>query len=100
MDGATICVQPGTSTELAVSDYFRLHNMKFTPILIQDLAEIQGAFLSGRCDAYSTDASALATFCQACLEALTLLAVLAVGPLSLIGSLVMVLLLMLPKTLN
>src|SRR6185312_12699288 len=62
MDGATICVQPGTSTELAIEDYYRLHNMKFTPILIQDLSEIQGAFLSGRCDAYSTDASALATF--------------------------------------
>ena len=62
MDGATICVQPGTSTELAISDYYRLNKMKFTPILIQELAEIQGAFLSGRCDAYSTDASALATF--------------------------------------
>src|SRR5580693_671355 len=62
MDGATICVQPGTSTELAINDYYRLNNMKFTPILIQDLSEIEGAFLSGRCDAYSTDASALATF--------------------------------------
>jgi general L-amino acid transport system substrate-binding protein len=62
MDGATICVQPGTSTELAINDYFRLNNMKFTPILIQDLSEIEGAFLSGRCDAYSTDASGLATF--------------------------------------
>ncbi len=62
MDGATICVQPGTSTELAVNDFYRLNKMKFTPILIADLAEIQGAFLSGRCDAYSTDASALATF--------------------------------------
>jgi general L-amino acid transport system substrate-binding protein len=62
MDGATVCVQPGSTTELAVSDFFRLHNMKFTPILIADIAEIQGAFLSGRCDAYSTDASALATF--------------------------------------
>jgi general L-amino acid transport system substrate-binding protein len=62
MDGATICVMPGTSTELAVNDYFRLNKMKFTPILIQDLPEIQGAFLSGRCDAYSTDSSALATF--------------------------------------
>jgi general L-amino acid transport system substrate-binding protein len=62
MDGATICVAPGTSTELAINDYYRLNNMKFTPILIQSLAEIQGAFLSGRCDAYSTDASALATF--------------------------------------
>jgi general L-amino acid transport system substrate-binding protein len=62
LDGATICVQPGTSTELAINDYFRLNNLKFTPILIQDLTEIQGAFLSGRCDAYSTDSSALATF--------------------------------------
>ena len=62
MDGATICVQPGTSTELAINDFFRLNKMKFTPILIQALPEIQGAFLSGRSDAYSTDASALATF--------------------------------------
>jgi general L-amino acid transport system substrate-binding protein len=62
MDGATICVQPGTSTELAISDYYRVNKMKFTPILIQDLAEIQNAFLSGRCDSYSTDSSALATF--------------------------------------
>lgn len=62
MDGATICVQPGTSTELAIADYYRINKMKFTPILIQDLAEIQQAFLSGRCDAYSTDSSALATF--------------------------------------
>ncbi len=62
MDGATICVQPGSSTELAINDYFRLNKLKFTPILINDLPEIQAAFLSGRCDAYSTDASALATF--------------------------------------
>ena len=62
LDSATICVQPGTSTELAIADYFRVNKMKFTPILIQELSEIQGAFLSGRCDAYSTDASALATF--------------------------------------
>ncbi|WP_375463484.1 amino acid ABC transporter substrate-binding protein [uncultured Methylobacterium sp.] len=62
MDGATVCVQPGTSTELAIADFYRLNNMKFTPILINDNVEIQGAFLSGRCDAYSTDASALATF--------------------------------------
>ena len=62
LDGASVCVQPGSTTELAVNDFFRLNNMKFTPILIGALAEIQGAFLSGRCDAYSTDASALATF--------------------------------------
>jgi general L-amino acid transport system substrate-binding protein len=62
LGGATVCVQPGTSTELADADFFRVNGMKFTPILIQDLAEIQSAFLSGRCDAYSTDSSALATF--------------------------------------
>jgi general L-amino acid transport system substrate-binding protein len=62
MDGATICVQPGTSTELAISDYFRNNNLKFTPVLIEDRAEIERAFISGRCDAYSTDSSALATF--------------------------------------
>ena len=62
LDGATVCVQPGTSTELADADYFRLNNIKFTPILITDLNEIQNAFLSGRCDAYSTDGSALAAY--------------------------------------
>ncbi|HST75655.1 MAG TPA: amino acid ABC transporter substrate-binding protein [Acetobacteraceae bacterium] len=61
LDGATICVQPGTSTELAINDYFRVNKMKFTPVLIQDYAEIQNAFFSGRCDAYSTDGSGLAT---------------------------------------
>jgi len=62
LNGATICVQPGTSTELAIADYFRLNNLKFTPVLIQDLAEIQNTYLAGRCDSYSTDASGLAAF--------------------------------------
>ncbi len=62
LDGATICVAPGTSTELAIADYFRVNKLKFTPILIQDLSEIQNAYMSGRCDAYSTDASGLAAY--------------------------------------
>jgi general L-amino acid transport system substrate-binding protein len=62
LDGATVCVQPGTSTELAVSDYFRQANLKFTPILIDNVAEIQNAFISGRCDALANDSSALGTF--------------------------------------
>ncbi len=62
LDGSTVCVQPGTSTELAIGDYFRLNKLKFTPVNIQDQNEIQAAFLSGRCDAYSTDSSALAGF--------------------------------------
>ncbi len=55
-------MQPGTSTELAIADYFRVNNLKFTPIEIEQLQQIQQAFLSGRCDAYSTDSSALAGF--------------------------------------
>ena len=62
LSGATICVQPGTSTELAIADYFRKNDMKFTPILIQDVNEIQNTYLSGRCDSYSTDMSGLASF--------------------------------------
>lgn len=62
LNGATVCVQPGTSTELAIADYFRQNNLKFQPILIQDLAELHNTFLSGRCDTYSTDMSGLASF--------------------------------------
>ncbi len=62
LNGATVCVQPGTSTELAIADFFRDNNLKFQPILIEDLTQIQNAFLSGRCDAYSTDLSGLAAF--------------------------------------
>lgn len=62
LNGATVCVQPGTSTELAIADYFRENNLKFQPILIEDVSQIQNAFLSGRCDAYSTDESGLAAF--------------------------------------
>jgi general L-amino acid transport system substrate-binding protein len=62
LDGATICVAPGTSTELAVADYFRANNLKLNAVQIDQLQQIQASFLSGRCDAYSTDASALAGF--------------------------------------
>lgn len=62
MDGATICVQTGTTTELVVTDYFRRNNMKFTPVLIENLDAINAAFLAGRCDARAGDSSALAGF--------------------------------------
>jgi general L-amino acid transport system substrate-binding protein len=62
LDGATVCVQSGTSTELADADFFRQSNLKYTPVLIDNLPEIQSAFLSGRCDVFSNDSSALATF--------------------------------------
>ncbi len=62
LGGATVCVQPGTSTELADADFFRQNNMKFTPVEIDNMPSIQQAFLSGRCDAFSNDSSALAGF--------------------------------------
>ncbi len=62
LDGATICVQPGTTTELNLADYFRSNNMRFTPVVIESVEEIRTAFNSGRCDAYTNDASSLAAF--------------------------------------
>jgi general L-amino acid transport system substrate-binding protein len=62
LDGATLCLQPGTTSELNVSDYFRSHNMRFTPVLIDNTEELRQAFVAGRCDAYSTDTSTLASF--------------------------------------
>jgi general L-amino acid transport system substrate-binding protein len=62
LDGAAICILPGTSTELAVADWFRHARMRFTPVLIDSTNELRAAFLAGRCDSYATDASALAAF--------------------------------------
>lgn len=62
LDGATVCVQPGTTTELNLADYFRSNNMRFTPVVIENVEEIRAAFRSGRCDAYTNDASSLASF--------------------------------------
>jgi general L-amino acid transport system substrate-binding protein len=61
LDGATICVQPGTTTELNLADYFRANNMKFKPVVIEKLDEVNAAFFSGRCDVLTTDRSGLAS---------------------------------------
>ena len=60
LGGATICVQPGTTTELNLADYFRRNKMTFKPVLIEKLDELLQAFAAGRCDSYTTDASGLA----------------------------------------
>ena len=60
LDGATICVQPGTTTEQNLTDWARAGNIKFTPVVIERLEELVSAFVAGRCDAYTTDASGLA----------------------------------------
>ncbi len=60
LNGATVCVAPGTTTELNLADYFRSNKMEFKPVVIEKLDELVAAFFSGRCDVYTSDASALA----------------------------------------
>ena len=60
LNGATICVQPGTTTELNLSDYFRTKKMAFRPVVVNELQQVEQAFFSGRCDVFTTDISGLA----------------------------------------
>ncbi|WP_291298339.1 amino acid ABC transporter substrate-binding protein [Elioraea sp.] len=62
LDGATVCVQPGTTTELNLADYFRTNRMSFRAVVIESIEEIRNAFISGRCDVYTNDSSSLASF--------------------------------------
>jgi general L-amino acid transport system substrate-binding protein len=59
LTGATICVLPGTTTELNLADYFRANRMTFKPVVIEKLEELQNAYFSGRCDVFTTDVSGL-----------------------------------------
>ena len=59
LDGASVCVQQGTTTELNLADFFRAHNMKFEPVVFATDDEATKAYDDGRCDAYTTDASGL-----------------------------------------
>ncbi|MBV9967152.1 MAG: amino acid ABC transporter substrate-binding protein [Alphaproteobacteria bacterium] len=59
LNGATICVQPGTTTELNLADYFRGNKMDFKPVVIEKIDEVYAAFFSGRCDVMTGDATAL-----------------------------------------
>ena len=61
LNGATVCVQTGTTTELNLSNYFRANAMEFKPVVIENQQEVLAAFISGRCDVYTTDASGLAS---------------------------------------
>jgi general L-amino acid transport system substrate-binding protein len=59
LNGATVCVQPGTTTELNLADYFRANKMQFKPVVIEKVEEVRAAFFSGRCDVYTNDSSSL-----------------------------------------
>ena len=60
LDGATVCIQTGTTTELNLADFFRVNNITYEPVPIETNAEAQQQFLAGACDVYTTDASGLA----------------------------------------
>ena len=59
LNDASVCVQQGTTTELNLADYFRANKMKLKSVTFAQLDEALKAYESGRCDAYTADASAL-----------------------------------------
>jgi general L-amino acid transport system substrate-binding protein len=60
LDGATVCIQTGTTTELNLADFFRANGMSYEPVPIETNAEGQVQYLAGACDTYTTDISGLA----------------------------------------
>lgn len=59
LNGASVCVQQGTTTELNLADYFRSHNMTLKTVTFATADEAVKAYDSGRCDSYTTDSSGL-----------------------------------------
>lgn len=62
LNGATICVPPGSTTEVILAEWFRANRLAFQPVLIEDMNEIHAAFLAGRCDAFTRDITGLSGF--------------------------------------
>jgi len=60
LDGATVCIQTGTTTELNLADFFASNGMTYEPVPIETNAEAQQQYLANACDVYTTDASGLA----------------------------------------
>ncbi|MBU2497360.1 MAG: transporter substrate-binding domain-containing protein [Proteobacteria bacterium] len=60
LGGATVCVLPGTTTEMNAADFFRRNGMQWKPVVIEQTAELSKAFFAGRCDSLTSDASQLA----------------------------------------
>ena len=60
LDGASVCIQTGTTTELNLADFFRANGMKFKSVVVEDAAEARQNYAANRCDVYTTDRSGLA----------------------------------------
>jgi general L-amino acid transport system substrate-binding protein len=61
INGATVCMQTGTSNENTMADWARANNISYKPVVIEQFNEVVNAFAAGRCDVFSTDASGLAS---------------------------------------
>lgn len=59
LDGATVCVNAGTTTELNLADFFRTNGMRYSPVVYEKSDEVVAAYAAKRCDVYSTDKSGL-----------------------------------------
>ncbi|MDA9832516.1 amino acid ABC transporter substrate-binding protein [Gammaproteobacteria bacterium] len=59
LHGATICVIPGTTTELNLADYFSLRNIAYKPVVVESLHQAMVAYEQNRCDAFTSDYSSL-----------------------------------------
>ena len=60
LDGASICIQTGTTTELNLADFFRVNGITYEPVPLETNAEARAAYEAERCDVYTTDVSGLA----------------------------------------
>jgi general L-amino acid transport system substrate-binding protein len=60
LNGASVCVAIGTTTELNLADYFRANNMSDKPVVFEKADEVIAAYDTGRCDVFTTDRSSLA----------------------------------------
>ena len=61
LKGATVCVQSGTTTEKNLTDFSRANKLDIKPVVFEKVEAATGAYFAGRCQAYTTDASGLAS---------------------------------------
>ena len=61
LDGASVCIQTGTTTELNLADFFRVNGLAYEPVPLETNAEARAAYEAERCDVYTTDVSGLAS---------------------------------------
>ena len=59
LDGASVCIQVGTTTEMNLADYFKANGMSYESVPVETNSEADAAYVAGRCDVYTTDASGL-----------------------------------------